>query len=129
MKSFLSFPTVVRVKIATIWLLRPYILAFLASAESEFPASINIKFMESGHTNMECDSMHACIENASKLAKICVPDDWKNVITMAKRTGTPYSLNQLGYQDFIDFRNIQKVMFPNMKWNTDGNPVQWTKMK
>jgi len=46
-----------------------------AFSHSSTPAclEVNIKFVESGHTNMECDSMHATIENGSKRAKICVP--------------------------------------------------------
>lgn len=32
--------------------------------------TIDLKFLEPGHTHMECDSMHATIERASEFSKI-----------------------------------------------------------
>ena len=37
---------------------------------------IDLKFLESGHTQMEVDSIHACIEKASKSVEVFVPRDW-----------------------------------------------------
>jgi hypothetical protein len=38
---------------------------------------IDHKFLESGHTQMECDSMHYSIEFAK-----CVPQQWATVVRM-----------------------------------------------
>lgn len=105
-------------------------LTYMATtSETRFPLAVNIKFLESGHTNMECDSMHATIEQASKRAKICVPEDWSNVIRMAKKSGKPYAVDKVEHQNFIDFKSIQKEAYPNMKINADGNNVPWKKIK
>lgn len=45
---------------------------------------IDHTFLESGHTQMECDSMHAAIEFAKK-TEIYVPHMWKNVIRMTRK--------------------------------------------
>ena len=46
-------------------------------------------FMVPGHTHMECDSVHAIIEKAKKRMDIFVPNDWFNLVRMAK-TSPPY---------------------------------------
>lgn len=42
---------------------------------------IELKFLEPGHTQMECDSMHAAIEKASEHTQIYWPNDWINIIS------------------------------------------------
>lgn len=37
---------------------------------------INQKFMESGHSEMECDSVHSTIENRGRKIDIFAPDQW-----------------------------------------------------
>lgn len=46
--------------------------------------TIDQKFLESGHTHTECDSMHACIERAKKNVTIHIPDQWNTVFQMAR---------------------------------------------
>ena len=46
--------------------------------------TIDHKFLESGHTQMECDSMHSAIEFARKKTEIYVPQQWSTVIRMAR---------------------------------------------
>ena len=43
------------------------------------------KFLESGHTQMECDSMHSTIEQAKKRTSIFIPSQWDTIITMARK--------------------------------------------
>lgn len=49
---------------------------------------IEQKFLESGHSHMEVDSMHAAIENASKNVSINSVTEWKNVFKAARRKRT-----------------------------------------
>lgn len=77
--------------------------------------SVELNFLESGHTHIECDSMHASIEHASHNANIFVPSDWCNVVTLAKRKGEPYTVQVLTYKDFIDYKNYREKSMPNTK--------------
>jgi len=46
---------------------------------------IDHKFLESGHTQMECDGMHPAIEFAKKKTEIYIPSQWASIIRMARR--------------------------------------------
>lgn len=90
--------------------------------------TIDYKFLESGHTYMECDSMHATIENASETSKICLPNDWENVITLARKN-KPYKLNVMDHSDFVDFKQYRVGFLPTILKSTDGTQLQWAKIK
>ena len=49
---------------------------------------IDQKFLESGHSHMELDSLHSTIERAKKTGKIFIPSQWNTVIQTA-RTAAP----------------------------------------
>ena len=68
--------------------------------------TIDHKFLESGHTQMECDSMHAGIEFAKKRTEIFVPCQWDTVIRMARRR-KPYTVIPLKHEDIIDFKEVK----------------------
>ncbi|CAB3222579.1 unnamed protein product [Arctia plantaginis] len=53
-----------------------YMLMTLQSSNDCTIDVIDLKFLEPGHTHMECDNMHAAIERASESARIFIPDDW-----------------------------------------------------
>src|SRR5277367_3515484 len=51
--------------------------AMFLRAVSILPLQVfNQKFMESGHSEMECDSVHSCIESRSKKIPIYTPEGW-----------------------------------------------------
>lgn len=70
-----------------------YIASLLMFAVITIPAIyvIDLKFLETGHTQMEVDSMHGCIETAKKNICIYSPLEWATIIKMAKRKN-PYTL-------------------------------------
>jgi hypothetical protein len=70
---------------------------------------INLKFLEPGHTHMECDSMHATIETASQFATVYCPRDWVNVIKLAKKNGKPYAVKVMHLEDFWDYKSFKKT--------------------
>ena len=47
--------------------------------ESTSIESIDHKFLESGHTEMEGDSIHAAVEHAKQNIPVFVPNDWLTV--------------------------------------------------
>jgi hypothetical protein len=68
---------------------------------------IDHKFLESGHTQMECDSMHSAIEFAKKKTDIYIPSQWATIIRMAKREN-PYYVVPLQYENIYDFKEVTK---------------------
>jgi hypothetical protein len=51
--------------------------------------AINQKLMESGHSEMECDSVHSSIEDRGRKIDIFVPDQWYTVARTAKLSNPP----------------------------------------
>lgn len=89
---------------------------------------IDHKFLESGHTHMECDSMHSAVEFAKKRTAIFVPSQWDTVMLMARRKD-PYTVIPLKHQDIIDFKDIQAKKVKSITVSDSGKKVQWTKIR
>ena len=47
--------------------------------------TITQKYLETGHTQMECDSMHAAITYAKKSTPVHIPSDWDIIFRMSRR--------------------------------------------
>ena len=90
--------------------------------------SIDQKFLESGHTHMECDSMHSAIERAKKFTTINVPDEWNLVVQMARK-GKPYTVIPLTHESVLDFKEYAKSKLRNTRTDLQGNRVNWLKIK
>lgn len=89
---------------------------------------IDYKFLEPGHTYMECDNMHSTIERASEYAKIYTPDDWQNVIRLARKDN-PYCVQVMNHTDFLDFKTFRSTIIPNTLKATDGTVLQWANVR
>ena len=89
---------------------------------------IDHKFLESGHTQMECDSMHAAIEFAKKKTEIVVPQRWATVIRMARRKD-PYMIVPLKFGDIYDFKDFTKKYMKFRKEDVNGKKVNWLQIK
>ena len=63
--------------------------------------SINQKYLESRHTQMEVDSVHSVTEQAKKGTEVFIPRNWINIIRQAKKTN-PYLVTLLTHDDFKD---------------------------
>lgn len=90
--------------------------------------TIEQKFLESGHTQMECDSMHSTIEQAKKRASIFIPSQWDTIITMARKKH-PYIVVPLRFNQFYDLQKVAKENYGSFKQTTDGERVNWGKIK
>ena len=51
--------------------------------------TLNHKFLQSGHSQMECDSVHSAIESAKKNTSVFVPSQWSTVVCMSRKQN-PY---------------------------------------
>lgn len=77
---------------------------------------------------MECDSMHSTIERASEFAKIYIPEDWLNVIRLARKDH-PYFVQEMNHNDFLDFKEMRATMLPIKMKATDGTILQWNNVR
>jgi len=92
--------------------------------------TIEQKFLEPGHTEMEVDSMHAAIDNVWKNLKVNVPSEWAMVLQLARRHPAPYVVQEIEQQDIFDLHRLsQLVGTNNAKHDIDGNAVKWMKIK
>lgn len=81
----------------------------LANALLNFASMYNIdifqKYLIVGHTQMECDSVHATIEHKKKQKELYVPADFNRIIVEARRA-QPYVVRYLDHTFFNDFSSI-----------------------
>ena len=88
---------------------------------------ITFNFLETGHTQIECDSMHAAIELAKKNVRVYSQRECYNVIHMARRH-KPYVLYQLDFSSFFDLEKVKNDLIVNRNKDTDGATVKWMKI-
>lgn len=101
---------------------------------------IEHKFLESGHSYMEVDSMHSSIESAKKHRDVYCLQDWINIFKDARSKETyvkgtkkvkknRYNVTQFKYADFKDLKQLANTVILNRTTNTEGQKVQWLKIK
>ncbi|CAK1593378.1 unnamed protein product [Parnassius mnemosyne] len=77
----------------------------LLNMSIEHEVSITQKYLEPGHTQMECDSTHAAIERKLKNREIHLPSDYITVTKEARINPAPYEAIMI-YYDFVkDYSN------------------------
>lgn len=65
------------------------------------------KYLEVGHTQMEADSIHACIERKIKNKIINVPAEYYNICKNARTNPEPYDVTYLNHSFFKSFKNVE----------------------
>ena len=87
--------------------------ATLSNALSQFSVkhkiTIEQKFLERGHTQMECDSIHSVIERSMKNKAIYVPQQYIELIERARKD-PPYKVNYLDFTFFKDFSKVGRYL-------------------
>lgn len=93
------------------------------------------KYLEKGHTQMECDSMYSTIERQLKGRTSNLPADYASLCKLGRKNHRPYEVSYLDYTFFKDFSklNLIKSIRPGfkvgdptvnnlraLKYNTDG---------
>lgn len=84
--------------------------------------TIDHKFFETGHTEMECDSIHSKIEKKSKFVPVYVPEGWAQLIRDARINPKPFDVINLMFNDFFDFKSYA---ISKMKLNIPWRSVCW----
>ncbi|XP_039299522.1 uncharacterized protein LOC120355242 [Nilaparvata lugens] len=85
---------------------------------------INHIFFEPGHSQMECDSVHAHIQSSTAKIEIYDPSAWYTAIRCAVR-GDKYTVTEIDQEEIFDFKKMAKQLITNRKIDTDGNVVRW----
>ena len=78
--------------------------------------TIDLKYMESGHSYMEVYSMQATRE-------------WEMVIRRARKIPHSYAVKVLKHIDFVDIKELVGKKIKNRTRNTDGGIVNWLLIK
>lgn len=91
--------------------------------------TIDLKYMESGHSMLECDSMHSTIERGRANRKFYLPSEYALLMEMARRNPKPYLVNRLKYSDFLDLHALGKEVITNRCTDADGHQIKWLKVK
>lgn len=95
---------------------------------------IEQKFLESGHSYMEVDSMHSAIERAKKFIPVYTMQDWISIFKVARsnrlrnKNSQGYQVLELKFDDFLDLRSLSKK-FKNKSRNTEKEKVNWLLVK
>lgn len=95
--------------------------ATLSNALLRFSIEKNIvitqKYLEKGHTQMECDSVHSAIECKVKGQEIYLPQQYVTISKTARTDPMPYDATYLDYTFFTDFSKglIYKSIRPGRK--------------
>ena len=80
------------------------------------------KYLERGHTQMECDSVHSVVERKLKNRDIYVPAEYAAVIRGARSNPRPYNVKYVGHGFFTNFSQINIVKSIRPGKNT-GDPT------
>lgn len=80
------------------------------------------KYLEKGHTQMECDSMHSVIERKCRNTEIYTPAGYVSVCKSARLKPRPYNVTYLTFDFFKTFSNLSyyNSIRPGFK---KGDPV------
>jgi len=85
-------------------------------------------FLETGHTHMECDSMHAAIEFAKKNVKVHSIGHWEGILSSARRN-KPYEVYRLQNSSFFYLKALVHETIVNKMKDVEGNVVNWRSVR
>lgn len=111
---------------------------FLASMYIYVVATTNVqsithKYLVTGHTNNEGDSMHACIEKEKKRilrqGPIFIPAELVTVMKTSKKTGKPYIVKEYQTEDFLDWKKASENIGKNYNIDDVGTKCSWNQFK
>lgn len=91
---------------------------------------IDHKFLLSGHSEMECDSMHSAINTELKrVGQASWPEEMVQIARNARRANdAPYLVNDLIQEQIKDYKSFVKQNMTSRKKDTDGNMISWSKI-
>lgn len=106
-----------------------FIFSMWEHAAFVYKIKITYKFLEKGHAQNEGDSMHSCVEHTKKGKSIYVPAQWITLVRCAKVIEIPYTVNEISYDEFLDFKVLVEGKQYNSKTACDGSQIKWNSIK
>lgn len=94
---------------------------------AKYKINITHRFLESGHSYSEVDSMHARIENEVGRSEIFDQEEWFKLITNAKQTGEQYKIHKVTHDTVLDFHFL--VDRQNWELNSSRDKVMWSQVR
>ncbi|KAK3909610.1 UPF0303 protein [Frankliniella fusca] len=96
-------------------------------ASGKYNVNIVHRFLESGHSYSEADSMHARIEDeAKRVQEIFSTDEWINFIKNAKQDGKPYIVSSLKNEEVLDLH----YLVDRQNWTGNSkNKIYWSQVR
>ncbi|KAE8739292.1 hypothetical protein FOCC_FOCC015215 [Frankliniella occidentalis] len=79
----------------------------------QFNIKITHRYLQKGHTQMECDSVHARIERKTRNTDIYTPMQWYGHILSAKVKKPSYIVIQVKQEQLVSFKELA---LQNFKW-------------
>lgn len=80
------------------------------------------KFLEKGHTQMECDSVHSAIETALKHKEIYLPSDYLKT-TREARIKNPYVAIHKNFDFFLDYGDKRAMKYTSIRPGRSNGPT------
>lgn len=97
--------------------------------------TVEHKFLESGHTFMEVDSMHSAIERAKRCIPVYTMQDWLSIFRVARskrlrnKTSAPYTIKEMTFTDFVNLQDLSNTLIRNRTKDSSGQQVNWLLVK
>ncbi|KAM4560531.1 NLR family CARD domain-containing protein 3-like [Odontesthes bonariensis] len=91
---------------------------------TEMKKTVTQKYLERGHTQMECDSVHSVIERKMRDRDVHVPAEYAAVIRGARSRPFPYDVQYVDHSFFQDFSKVNfcKSLRPGSKSDRSMEP-------
>lgn len=84
---------------------------------------IDHKFLESGHTYMECDQDFGLIEKRKRVVNnVFVLEDWMDIV---KATSKNFNVIPMNHEDFFSVQLMDKFTKMTITKDEDGNTLSW----
>lgn len=94
----------------------------LLNLSIQYNITIEQKYLERGHTQMEADHMHSLIERKLRNTNINVPADYVGVFLQARQNPSPFEVKYLTFDFFKNFDSI-KILSSIRPGRKVGDPV------
>lgn len=104
-----------------------YIFAMYMHASRTLNLDIVHRFLQTGHTQNEGDSMHACIEKNLKNKIVYTPDQLYEIIMNAK-VHKKFVMTEMSQNVFYDFKSLA-ILNKNWLKDTRGEKIYFLKLK
>ncbi|XP_039280312.1 uncharacterized protein LOC120350546 [Nilaparvata lugens] len=104
--------------------------AFLYAVKMTHAKKIEHVYYETGHSQMEGDSLHSVIEITAKNIQVNTPSEWQLICQLARKTHKPYNVVPMTHNSFINWTSVAEENKKKARYETvDGEVVEWRKIK